>query len=307
MSYSIVYDRRILKVGDDQYILMVNSGSNNCWESYKRPEKVWSALKVNNGKTIILSEKDINNIADSFYNSEIAKARGNFFRKGELTKWLKAGIKNAFTLEEAVSWDNWYNVIKIYDYENQKITKYKTTAELLNAIRTLESNDKKFNIRFCGRDFVPKKKVASNNLKPLKNENCSYVLFNADNKGYLISVNTDNSYTYCKSSNSSQILKFKTLLEIDVFKENSVMNLDSFVIKQLEKKDVAYCLKDKYDNFFVKITSRGLKYSSYENDAKILKTRKEAEKYLEKINNSITFSQRGFEIKEIEKEFYFSA
>lgn len=167
-------------------------------------------------------------------------------------------------------------------------------------------NNKKFNIRFHGRDFIPKKKVANNNLKPLKNDNCYYVLFDSETKGYLISVNSDSSYSYCKSSNNSQILKFKTLSEIDVFKENSVMNLDSFVIKQLEKKDVAYCLKDKYDTFFVKLTRRGLRYSSYQSDAKIMKNKKEAEKYLEKINNSISFAQRGFEIKEIEKEIYFS-
>ena len=305
MSYSIVYDRRVLKVGDDQYIFMVNSGSNNCWETYSRPEKVWGALKINNGKSIVLSEANINNIADSFYDSEIAKARGNFFRKGELTKWLKAGIKSAFTLEEAVSWDGWNNVIEIYDYENQEITKYKTTVELLNAINELESNNKKFSIRFHGRDFTPRKRTFKSNLKPLKNDNCYYVLFNSETKGYLVSVNSDSSYSYCKSS-SSQILKFKTLSEIDEFKENSVMNLDSFIIKQLEKKDVAYCLKDKYDTFFVKLTRRGLRYSRYKDDAKIMKNKKEAEKYLEKINNSITFSQREFEIKEIEKEFYFS-
>lgn len=306
MSYTIVYDKRVLKVGDDQYILMVNSGSNNCWVTYNRPEKVWSALKLNNGKSIILSKVDINNIADSFYDSEIAKARGNFFRKGELTKWLKAGIKNAFTIEEAVSWDDWHNTIDIYDYENQEITKYKTTAELLNSINELEMNNKKFNIRFHGRDFIPRKRTFRSDLKPLKNDNCYYVLFNSRIKGYLISVNSNNSYSYSTSSNNSEILKFKTLSEIDVFKENSVMNLDSFVIKQLEKKDVAYYLKDKYNSFFVKLTRRGLSYSSYKSDAKILKTKKEAEKYLEKINNSISFAQRGFEIKEIEKEIYFS-
>lgn len=307
MSYSIVYDRRVLKVGEEKYILMINSGSNNCWEDYKKPEKCWSPLKKDNSKSIILSKEDINIIADSFYNDEIAKARGNFFEKGELTKWLKAGVKNAFTLEEAISWDGWNNSIEIFDYEEQKRIKCKTTDELLSAINELELKNKKFNVRFNGRDFTPKKKDCSNNLKPLKNSNCYYVLFSTRTKGYLISVGSDSSYSYSTSPNNKEILKFKDLSEIEEFKKNSPMNLDCFVIKQLEKRDKVYCIEDKYGSYFIKLTSRGLRHSSYKGDAKKLKTKKEAEKYLEKINNSIVFSEREFNIKELNEEFYFSA
>jgi len=46
MSYTIIYDKQFIKVGDNQYIPMVLAGSNNCTETspsgYQRRERSWT-------------------------------------------------------------------------------------------------------------------------------------------------------------------------------------------------------------------------------------------------------------------------
>lgn len=306
MSYEIVYDRRVLKLGEDKYILMVNSGSNNCWEDNRKPEKNWTALKNISKTSILLSENDINDIADSFYNSEIAKSRMKFFKEGELTKYLKAGLKKSFTLEEAISWDSWYNKIIIYNYDKSESSDYQRTSDLLKTIELLESNGEKFNISFNGRDFKAKKKEYSDIIKSLKNPNCYYVLYEPSSKGYLISVNSKYSYTYTRYINSNQILKFKSLEEVEEFKKNSENKLDSFKVKVLEKRDKVYCISEDKKYYIKKLTSRRFLYSRDIDEAKLFKTEKEAKKYLNKLENLFTLTYRNFEVIKLNKESFFT-
>lgn len=301
MSYSIVYDRRVVKLGEDRFLLMINEGSNNCWEDNRTPAKSWGANKRLNGKTVLLSKKDIKDIAKHYDKCELAKARNNFFKEGEFERWINAGLKNSFTLEEALEWNGFNNTLCITS--EGEISYFKKSDELLNAILDLEIKDNNFNISFRGRDFTPKKRGSSENKKELKNDSYKYVLVNPKT-GILISVNSESSYSF-RAKPNNQVKMFNSIEEIEDFKKNSPMDLSSFKIKQIQKKDKAYCLKDNYGYFFTKLNPTKIRYSEYRDSAQIFKTIGEAEKKLDKLND--TLAKDRFFISELNEEFYFMA
>ena len=118
MGYSIIYDRRSVKLKDGTYILMMQTGSNNCYEvrnGREIPEKYWIGLHLINEKAGEIScslEQMKARIAEfaTCYGS-IAKSRGNFFQsEEELRKYLEGGLKRPFTFDEYKSAGNTFRV-----------------------------------------------------------------------------------------------------------------------------------------------------------------------------------------------------
>jgi len=143
MSYQIYYDRAFIRIGD-KYIPLANSGSNNTWEWYNGrdvPEKTWNVLNWKHEPRFLFSESEIKEIASGYdqYNQKeriIYKSRNRCFEPGEFERWIINGIKNAYTIEEYISFGNCFYV---YDYSPEESEKYKrhyfkTTGDLMQIL-----------------------------------------------------------------------------------------------------------------------------------------------------------------------------
>lgn len=171
MGYSIIYDRRSVKLNDGTYILMMQTGSNNCYEvrnGREIPEKYWVGLHLVNEKAgeINCSLQQMKNRIAEFatcYGS-VAKSRGNFFQsEEELRKYLEGGLKYPFTFDEYKTAGNTFQV-SCWDKEQRKIVgQVVYTEEQMKAtINKFVSNPdyECVNIKFLGRDLSkPKAKL----------------------------------------------------------------------------------------------------------------------------------------------------
>jgi len=143
MSYQIYYDRAFIRVGD-KFIPIINSGSNNCWQYYNRrevPEKSWNVLNWKRDYQFLFSESEIKDIARDYeLNNQKSgmdfKSRNRCFENGEFERWIINGIKNAYTIEEYVSFGNRFFVLDYSPAETEKWKKHslKTTTELLKIL-----------------------------------------------------------------------------------------------------------------------------------------------------------------------------
>lgn len=161
MSYAIYYDKRVFKVGEDKYVAMISSGDNNCWQcSYPRdiPSKDWTPIRLKN--RVMLSKEEILNILEGSEKWDVAKARGNFFKDDEFKRWILAGVKNAITLEEAVSYSI-FNQFRIFSEKSGSYEYIKTTSELVERLTDIEKNEEDVIISLDCRDFTPKKRSRS--------------------------------------------------------------------------------------------------------------------------------------------------
>lgn len=181
MGYTILYDRRSIKLRDGNYILMLQMGSNNCWE-YSRsagrdvPEKYWNSFSLIGEKSedIICSKEKllerINEFAKDY--GSIAKSRGNFFTsEEELAKYLRGGLSHPYSVEayqaagnslEIKAWDDAENRIKrefIFNGEEElrkKLKEYSNNPQFTSV-----------SINFCGREFHSVNKREHYEKKPL--------------------------------------------------------------------------------------------------------------------------------------------
>ena len=148
MSYSIYYDRAFVRV-DDQFIPMVNSGSNNCFEirgNLQIPEKDWSVLNWKRRGRVMFSPDEIREIAREYdqYNQEsgmIHKSRYRQFEPGEFERWVINGMKRAHTVEEYRSFGNGLYVLDYSPSETSEWRKhsFSTTAELKEILSSLSA------------------------------------------------------------------------------------------------------------------------------------------------------------------------
>lgn len=211
MSYSIYYDKRVFNVGEDLYVAMISSGDNNCWQcTYPRdiPSKSWSPIQVK-GK-YILSKEEILSVTEGSEKWEVAKARNNYFKGDEFKRWLMAGVKNAITLEEAVSYSI-FNRFRIYDSIKDKYTYIETTDKLVELLTDVTVNDKDVIISLDCRDFTPKKR---NKTHREKVEQDHYYVINISSiknhiGGYFVRK-TKWGYKYTPFNGISGVRKFKT-------------------------------------------------------------------------------------------------
>lgn len=168
MGYSIIYDRRSVKLKDGTYILMMQTGSNNCTEfvnGREVSEKYWIGLHLTNEKAGEIScslEQMKARIAEfSTAWDYIAKSRGNFFQsEEELRKYMEGGLKRPFTFDEYKSAGNTFQV-SCWDKAQHKIVwRYVYSEEEMSAtIKEFVSNPdyECVNVKFSGRELSPVK------------------------------------------------------------------------------------------------------------------------------------------------------
>ena len=96
MSYTIVYDRQVIKTPTG-YSLVVLDGDNNVWETNRRRARDWECWLLNK------SEAEF----DAFFNGmtggkyqEHFKYNGKWVDDSALLRWYKNGLKNARTIED---------------------------------------------------------------------------------------------------------------------------------------------------------------------------------------------------------------
>ena len=118
MSYEIVYNRVAIKVGEDQYILLLQSGSNNCFEINLRgrevAEKNWFPYPID-GKDEerfpVVSAADIEKQLASDckkYSDEsgyicLWKSRNRMWKTDSFCIWIRNAIKRPMTVEKLVA------------------------------------------------------------------------------------------------------------------------------------------------------------------------------------------------------------
>ncbi len=148
MSYQIYYDRAFIRVGT-QFIPLVNSGSNNCFEFNYRSrevcEKNWSVLNWKRRDRLVFSRQEIVMIAREYdqlnqENGMSFKSRNQCFAHGEMERWIINGMKRAYTVEEYVSF---WNSLYILDYSPSETNDWKeyplkTTEDLLRLLEELK-------------------------------------------------------------------------------------------------------------------------------------------------------------------------
>jgi len=223
MSYQIYYDRAYVRVGDN-FIPLVNSGSNNCFEigpsGRDRCEKDWNVQNWKREGQFIFTETEIRDIARDYdqHNQECGvmyKSRNRCFAPGEMERWIINGMKNAYTIEEYVSFGNNFYVL---DYSENRIEYWKrhpfsTTAELLKLLDDLK-DDKGLEITLEDNRAVYRSKTARAPGKALQADGLTeyYVLKGVCNgrEAYFISLNRAGGFRYLPYCLSSAIKVFRS-------------------------------------------------------------------------------------------------
>lgn len=291
MSYEIFYDRRCIKAGinekdENLYVLLISSGSNNCWESSNTPEKVWWAVENNNG-SILCTESELKEAVKKYDCSYIFKTRYTSFKykEAECSNWLFSSIKNAFLVEEGVLWNKYHNKVNIYYKENTEDKYYNKSVDIYNTkalfetIQSLEQQHLQFSIGFECRDFFPRPKAKSIKMKTKRG--CKFVIINKNK--YFVSASNNNGVSLVLDANKA--LMFDTLEEAEAFKNSKKLSYE-FFIKAIEKREHYYICKNNEGSYFYGTSRR--KYISYrcssKEIAKRFKTKGEANKIIELVN-----------------------
>jgi len=222
MSYQIYYDRAFIRVGD-KYIPIANSGSNNCWEYYNGrevPEKSWNVLNWKRDYQFLFSESEIKDIARDYEanNQKFGidfKSRNRCFESGEFERWIINGMKNAYTVEEYVSFGNRFYVLDYSPGETEKWKEYffKTTDELMKILDDLKDTRSK-DIKLWDNREVYRPKLKRNKKKPLRAADFTeYYVLKGDINGslaYFIKLNRKGSIRYMPYFTNGFIKIFKT-------------------------------------------------------------------------------------------------
>lgn len=192
MGYTIIYDRRSVKLKDGTYILMLQTGSNNCSEfvnGREVAEKYWIGLQLKNekdGKINCSLEQMKARIAEFSTGYDcIAKSRSNFFQSEEsMRKYLEGGLKYPYTFDEYRKAGNTFQVC-CWDKKQQKyIGRYvRSEEEMSGTIKEFVANPdyECVNIKFCCRELRPIKSCGNSQLK--KKATHGYMICATDTRG----------------------------------------------------------------------------------------------------------------------------
>ena len=141
MSSEIFYKKAFIKV-DDKYIPLTNHGSSNCFDinfqGREVADKHWNVLCYPFNNRVIFTEDEIREIArrheEANTNNRCGtrKSRNTAFEVGEFERWILAGMKSAYTVED---YTHFGNTVQVFDYEANRRTTVKTTSELLETLR----------------------------------------------------------------------------------------------------------------------------------------------------------------------------
>lgn len=208
MSSQIFYHKAFIKVYD-KYVPMINQGSTNCWELGPRgrhiPEKEWSVLKWFQGR-LLLNKHEMGILANSYEVTNqttgiFLKSRNKPFLKGELEKWILAGMKNACTVEEYLEHGN---RLCLYDEEDSKTTYINSTVELINLLEKMQGRES-VDLMFANNREL---KRPPRSLQVKQKEDCYYVL--KCDTGFLATASMSGLVRFCYRATDKMVRRFKT-------------------------------------------------------------------------------------------------
>ena len=144
MSSEIYYNRGYIRVGT-RYIPVINHGSTNCYEfdrlGREIPERHWSVLRHPTREGMLFTAGEMKQVAERYekINAEnrggIRKSRNRYFEVSEFGRWILAGMKSAYTVEE---YRQYGNSVVVVDYDdNYRRYPVASTTELLDKIKEL--------------------------------------------------------------------------------------------------------------------------------------------------------------------------
>lgn len=284
--YRIIYDRRLIRVTNEEYILLFNTGLSNDYVSYKKPAKKWELIK--NGDKKLLTINDIKEIADKYDSCRLARAHKHFFEEGEFKSYILSALSKPFTLEECITWNEETNSLIVKTDENKLLIK--STESLLEYI------DKATEIEFSGRDFTPKKREFKKNFT--NNKKTFFALCNPNGHHYLSGV-TINGYKSQKNP-TDDVLKFNSPEEALNFKDRYSI-LKDFKVRQMRIYPFYYVLKTENGQYYKSKRKYSSLYVPNISIAKIFKTENSAQRYLS------DYDLNGLKIEKIYKEVYLPA
>lgn len=236
MSYEIFYDKRFIKVGEDKFIPIFQTGSNNTWEynysGREIPEKSWSCINYPHKDRYVFSEKEIMEMAEVNKKFDTAKARNRFMSEEEVVRMYKNGVKAAKSLEYYTELGNSFRVSDSTDYYNP-ITSYpKTTKDLLETIKRLQADDKVTSIRlgFTQRTLILPKKNTIKKERQYYEQDYYYVLVNG---GRTLVELRKRGYAYTFSEYG--VKKFKSQKEADRYLEKYKDRLSDFKSERIDE------------------------------------------------------------------------
>ena len=185
MGYEITYNRVAIKVGEDKYVLLIQTGSNNCFEVNYRgreiAEKNWFQYPFH-GRNIkespYVSASDVEKqlqLEVEKYSYEngffgIHKTRYTPWKVSSYCTWVRNAIKNSRTVEELVELNGPFPICTRragnnpdgdaypYSYTDDKFIR--TTEELVDYLDKVSADEKALGISWrLDRDFriSPKK------------------------------------------------------------------------------------------------------------------------------------------------------
>ena len=135
MSYSIVYDRQVIKTPTG-YSFMILSGDNNVYDNRGgrwRRARSWNCWPLNK------SEQEIRNYFESWCKNgcgEHFRWNGKFLDDDGLRKWVNTGLKNAKTVEDILLFSGYNSIHAVLSVWhkgasdcNHVLDRYLTTTE----------------------------------------------------------------------------------------------------------------------------------------------------------------------------------
>ncbi len=270
MSYSILYDKQFVKIGENQYIAMVLTGDNNVWEAGSRKRaRDWYADTWLMGGKFIGTEQEIISGIDNFRQREIDKKKDEpdetYHYKDEKFGWhvgvaiygkgtgnttfgnfkgfYLTGIKQAMTIEE--------------------LEKYGVNVELRIPYYSKEAMEK------AGLEVKPD--VTFTSEEQLINTIKEYEEYYKEKFSFYLTFDSEYGLSKIKRERSYANRKAK--------KPVQHINVHRF-----------YVLKGlNVDGFFNKNTSRGYKWSYNYSGAKRFLTEKQAISFHNKMRNKDCF------------------
>lgn len=297
MSVEIVYDKKFIKVGEDQYIPMYMHGSSNCTMFVGRKEiyeRYWDTL-FGKRKKVIFTQNELLEIAKSYINPDsycewfrMGSRGGKMIEKEQIFSFINSGCKNAHTLEEFVKAGYpLYCKVRRYTTEegwsNHDGDFVRTTEELLNWIDRVELRDENeyLYLDFCTIKAIKIGKKLSENIEPsvVKTRN-----------GYLTKYENGTRISFSTSMNIADAMIFESAEELekvkDMFKHfhDCPMRIVKASTAMEKKPYYLYVEKGNYAGYNIKkIHGASLYYTRNNTATKYFKTEKEAEKFRDKV------------------------
>ena len=279
MSYEILYRKQFVKVSENEYVPMIETGSNNCYDvtNNKRSRDWWADTYVTQGRIIdtkenILArideiraglmergEKNAENYKDDSFTYDDKRfgwhASIAIYGKGTtgtsfnmFKGYYLKGFEQAMTVEELKEKDVQL-VVRMSNYSDEGITKrglekkpdvyIETTEQLINVLKEYKE--------YYGNDFQP-----------------FYLTF-SDDWGI---ERMCRERRYANANKRRAARKAKSYIHVSTF----------FVLACKE-----------FTGYFVKNTKKGFRYSPYTTGGKLFATHKDAEKFLNKMRNKDRF------------------